>query len=424
MIVAPALDETDVRHGRARFVDALRIRVFAVLYVAEAISIAGDQLARVALSVLVFDRTGSTSATALTYALTYVPAIVGGFSVGLVRGGRVPLKVTMVACEVARALLFSAMALHGMPLLALIVLLVVAVYLGPAFSAASVSYLSTQMDTSTFRAGTGLRMLTSQVAQVAGFATGGVLVAVLEPAGALLVNAATFVFSAVMILFGVARRSTAARQRASATAFDDHAASVASAPRFGGLWGDPRLRWLVALSSLAGFFVVPEALAVPLADDLGRSAVTAGLLLAALPLGGALGAAALIRWVPRGREPQIAAAMATCCGLPLVVTVVQPPVVVTLGCWFLSGLLAAYQLETTTLVVKAIPEVLRTAVIARASAILVGSQGVGLVLFGALAGWIGAAASVALAGACGSVTAAALATIRHRRSDLSSAGEA
>ncbi|MDT4928045.1 MAG: hypothetical protein QOF92_912, partial [Pseudonocardiales bacterium] len=46
------------------FADVLRIRAFVVLYAAEMQSIAGDQLARVALSVLVFDETGSALATA------------------------------------------------------------------------------------------------------------------------------------------------------------------------------------------------------------------------------------------------------------------------------------------------------------------------------------------------------------------------
>ena len=38
----------------------------------------GDQLARVALSVLVFARTDSAALTGLTYALTFVPAFIGG----------------------------------------------------------------------------------------------------------------------------------------------------------------------------------------------------------------------------------------------------------------------------------------------------------------------------------------------------------
>lgn len=53
-------------------------REFATLWVAYALSLAGDQLARVALAVLVFDATGSPAVTALAYAVTFLPWLVGG----------------------------------------------------------------------------------------------------------------------------------------------------------------------------------------------------------------------------------------------------------------------------------------------------------------------------------------------------------
>jgi len=42
------------------------------------LSIIGDQLAKVALSILVFQRTSSTLLTALTYGLSYLPWVIGG----------------------------------------------------------------------------------------------------------------------------------------------------------------------------------------------------------------------------------------------------------------------------------------------------------------------------------------------------------
>jgi hypothetical protein len=60
------------------------VRDFTVLWIAGTQSQVGDQLGRVALSILVFDRTGSGLATAATYALTYLPAFAGGiFLTGL-----------------------------------------------------------------------------------------------------------------------------------------------------------------------------------------------------------------------------------------------------------------------------------------------------------------------------------------------------
>jgi hypothetical protein len=50
--------QTDSGRQAPRIIDAFRSRAFAVVFVAESQSIAGDQLARVALAVLVFRRTG------------------------------------------------------------------------------------------------------------------------------------------------------------------------------------------------------------------------------------------------------------------------------------------------------------------------------------------------------------------------------
>ena len=52
-----------------------RAAEFRVLWSAELFSIAGDQLARVALAVLVYGRTGSAVWAAVGYALTFLPAL-------------------------------------------------------------------------------------------------------------------------------------------------------------------------------------------------------------------------------------------------------------------------------------------------------------------------------------------------------------
>ena len=54
---------------------------FRVLYAAQVLSVVGDQLSRVALSVLVFERTASAGLTALTYALTYLPDLVAVYEI-------------------------------------------------------------------------------------------------------------------------------------------------------------------------------------------------------------------------------------------------------------------------------------------------------------------------------------------------------
>ena len=71
-------------HGveRVTFGSVLAVSEFRAMWAAELLSIAGDQLARVALSILVFQRTDSAFLTGLTYALTFVPALAGGIALG------------------------------------------------------------------------------------------------------------------------------------------------------------------------------------------------------------------------------------------------------------------------------------------------------------------------------------------------------
>ena len=112
-----------------------RNRDFAVLYFASAQSLLGDQLARVALAILVFTRTGSGLATAATYALTFLPAVIGGLLLSGLADSR-PRRGLMVICDLVRAGLFALMAIPGIPLPLLCVLLVVAVLAGSPYSAA------------------------------------------------------------------------------------------------------------------------------------------------------------------------------------------------------------------------------------------------------------------------------------------------
>jgi MFS family permease len=63
---------------RVTFRAVFAVREFRAIWAAEALSQVGDQLARVALAVLVYDRTESAALAGLTYALTLAPAFLGG----------------------------------------------------------------------------------------------------------------------------------------------------------------------------------------------------------------------------------------------------------------------------------------------------------------------------------------------------------
>lgn len=115
--------------ARPSFRAVLAVGEFRAMWLAELFSLCGDQLARVSLSVLVFELTDSAALTALAYALTYLPMLVGA-SVLSGLGDRYPRRSVMVVCDVLSALLVGVMAVPGVPLAALCGLIAVLTALG------------------------------------------------------------------------------------------------------------------------------------------------------------------------------------------------------------------------------------------------------------------------------------------------------
>lgn len=91
------------------------IREFRALWWAQVVSYLGDQIAQVAIAVLVYTKTGSPELTALAYALTYLPPILGGpLLSGLM--DPFPRRQVMITLDLVRGGLVELMALPSVPL--------------------------------------------------------------------------------------------------------------------------------------------------------------------------------------------------------------------------------------------------------------------------------------------------------------------
>ena len=95
---------------------------FRALWAAQVISFAGDQFARVALALLVYNRTGSPALAALTWAAGAGAQFAGGLLLGWV-ADRWPRRAVMIACDLACAGLVAVMIVPGVPLPVLVGLL-------------------------------------------------------------------------------------------------------------------------------------------------------------------------------------------------------------------------------------------------------------------------------------------------------------
>jgi predicted MFS family arabinose efflux permease len=384
---------------RVSFLDVLRVPEFRVLWLADAQSMAGDQLARVALSVLVFERTSSALLTALTYALTFLPALIGG---ALLSGlaDRLPRREVMIAADLSRAVLLGVMAIPGVPLWTVCTLLVFAVLAGSPFSAAESALIPEILSGEAFVVGTGLRTITNQLAQLGGFAFGGITVAAIGAQASLGINAVTFALSALFITLGVRRRPAPI---GGSVAEHGYLASIALGAKL--VAKDPKLRTLLGFSWLLGLYVVPEGVAPPYAHSIGAGAVGIGLLMASAPAGTALGTYLFLRFVPNPLRPKWMCALAILGGLPLVACWLRPGMAVSIVLWGISGAATAYQVQVVTEYVRAVPDSRRAQAIGFAASGLLAAQGIGILLGGLVASRFGAASAVGLAGAVAALLA-------------------
>jgi len=395
------------------FTAVLRVAEFRAMWLAEVLSVAGDQIARVALSILVFDRTDSAALTALTYALTFLPALAGGVLLGGL-GDRYPRRSVMIASDLGRAVLVGLMIVPGMPLWMLCVLVAAVTLLNGPFKAAQQALLPDVLTGGKFRVGMALRNISSQAAQLIGFAGGGFMVAQWGPYVALGVNANTFIASAALLL--LLKRRPAAAPRDGDDSEQSYLASIAAGARL--VAKVPALRTLLALNWLAGFYVVAEGLAAPYSDEIGAGAAAVGLLMAADPLGSVIGAAVFGRWVSEETNVRALGVLGIAAGIPLILLALRPGLIVSLLLLALSGALATgYHFQTVVQFTERLPDERRAQGTGLASSGVITVQGLGALGAGGLADVIGAANAIGVAAVLGVLVAIPIAIswarVRH-----------
>jgi MFS family permease len=380
----------------------LGVREFRWLWLAQAQSAIGDQFAQVAIAILVYHRTGSPFLTALAYALTYLPPILGGPPLsGL--ADILPRREVMIACDVLRAAAVGLMAMPSMPFWGLCVLLFGAVLAGTPFSAARAAMLPDILGSRLLPLGSALGNITHQASQILGFVAGAAVVATLQPRRTLAIDALTFWISSIIIWAVIRRRPCPRREEGRrATAWTVSAEGVRV------VFSSRALRTLLLFGWLAGFYIVPEGLAAPYARHLGGSALTVGLLMAAIPAGTVIGGIALGRF---GALAQLRAmgwlAMGSCA--PLVGCAWDPPLPVVLFLWLVAGVGGAFQLAAAPAFVSALNGGNRASAFGVAQSGLYAAQGIGILGGGAAAQLVGVPLAVAVAGLLGLCAATRLA---------------
>ncbi|ADD42628.1 MFS transporter [Stackebrandtia nassauensis] len=374
---------------RVRYRDVFAVREFRALWLAELLSICGDQLARVALSVMVFNSTSSATLTGLTYGLTYAPSLVGGI---LLTGiaDRFPRRTVMAVVDLLRAALILLVVIPGMPFWGLCVLVGSVSLLNPVFKAAQLAVLPDMLPGDRFAVGMAIRQMTIQFAQLLGFAGGGLLIAVVSAHTALVADSATFLASALFVWTGLRARPAAVD---TATSRPGWLSAMSRGARLA--FTDRGLRTLMLLGWLMAVITVYEGLAAPYAADLGGGSAYTGLLLAADPLGGVIGAYLFGRWVPAWLRPRLVGTLAIVAAGLLGGCLLRPGLPGSLLLFVVCGGLGTIVvMQASTTFTTAVPDEHRGQVVGLSNTGLSTASGASPLLAGMIADEIGAVETV------------------------------
>jgi MFS family permease len=425
---APDLRMLATQQGRRRhpverqasYREVFAIGEFRALWSAQVLSYAGDQFAQVAIAILVYSRTGSPFLTALAYALTYLPPIIGG---PLLSGlaDLFPRRRIMIVCDLIRACLVGGMAIPRVPFTVLCVLLVGTVLLGPPFSSARSALLPDVLPGDKYVLGSAIGNITYQASQIVGFVAGAAVVTALNPSRTLAIDALTFLASALIVVTLVKRRPAPAGEHPAPAGEHSKGLSLWTVARDGAklVFANPLLRSLVLFGWLAGFYVIPEGLAAPYAHALHGDTLDVGLMMAAMPVGTVIGAFTVGRLVKPSTRMRVMGWLAMISCAPLIGSAANPPLWVVLTLLAVSGVGGAYQLAAAAAFVQSVPDSGRASAFGLAQSGLLAAQGLGILIGGAAAQAIGPHMVVALAGLLGLTVATLLAMgWTHRRGEM------
>lgn len=367
---------------------SLRHRDVRLLWAAQLLSELGDWAARLALALLIYERTGNEALTAAVMAIGMLPWLGLGQALATL-SDRYPRRTVMVVTDLLRGAIYIAMIVVEQGWL-LLVLAFIAAAATPPFEAARSAVLPELVPEDGYGDALALSNITFQAGLVIGYVAGGGLVALTGPANALVVNGGTFLLSAALLA-----RVRGGRIGASTSSVR---ASLSAALKV--LRSDGYLRRAGALTTIcASSAMVGEALVPVYAKaHLGASDGVVGLLAAAIPVGSIVAAAVVPR---RGSHANLLRASAMTalvgCSLAAGLFMMRPGLMLSLVAYAALGATFGLVIPAHTVLGARLPEQVRGTAFSMLQGLLLGGQGLASIGGGLLARVAGAQAVTALA---------------------------
>jgi MFS family permease len=309
---------------------------FRAIYIGLLLNSLGDYLARAAITVLVYQQTSSVLLSAASFAISYLPWLVGGPLLAAL-AERYPYRRVMVISDVLRGAMIALVAIPAMPIPVILLVLFVGTLASPPSQAARSALLPLVMPRDQMVAALTVNTTTGQAVQVIGYFAGATIATVVDPRLAITAVAVTFALSALIIAAGVRSRPPAS----------------SGAPRnnllretgegFQIVFGHPILRAVaLVVFCLTLFAVVPEGLAAAWAaestTDAAARGLDQGMIMAAAPIGWVIGGLAVSRLADRATRQRLIRPFAVLAPIALVPSLLAPAPVFVALLAMLSGI--------------------------------------------------------------------------------------
>jgi MFS family permease len=371
------------------FRDVFAISEYRAVYSALLVNWLGDYLARAAITVLVYQITQSVLLSAASFAIGYLPWIIGG-PVLAALAERYPYRRVMIVCDLLRMVMVGLVAIPHLPLAVVLLFAFLGMLAGPPTQAARSAMMPLLLSRDRLVVALALNSTTTQAAQVVGYLVGATVAAASNPRLTIGGVALLFGLSALIILVGVRPRPPARRASQRTHLLRE------TGEGFRLVFTNRILRPIAVLVfTMTMFAIVPEGLAAGWAADVNPDPTARGLdqgvIMAAGPVGWIIGGLLISRLLGTHARQRLVGPLSIAAALALVPAFFGPPVEVVVALILLSGIAQGGIMPTLNgLFVLALPHGYR----ARAFGVMQGglqiSQG-GAVL---VTGWIAQHSSV------------------------------
>lgn len=350
--------------------DLFRTPEFTPFFLAASAQTVAQTMGGLALGTLVYRATESPLLSAVSMFGSSLVQVLGATFL-LSAADRLPPRAALTALPLLFAAATAALALPGLPLWGLFAVVLAKGLAESVGGGVRWGLLNEVLSKDGYLLGRSVFNMMSGLMQIAGYATGGALVALLSPRPALLAAAALYVVAAVVVRFGLTRRPPRTTGRPSVSATWRANALLWSSP--------PRRQVYLALWIPNGLVVGCESLYVSYAPD------SAGTLFACAALGMLAGDVLVGRVLPPPLRPRLGFPLLLLLAVPYVPFLLHPALPLAAAAVTLASVGFGASLVQQERLVALTPDELSGHALGLHSAGMLTTQGVAAALAGSLA---------------------------------------